>query len=177
MKGKISYFALLVSLLLVGNLANGQDSLQAKPKKPRTLDDYQLRTLKNITTAGSDAESRRNKEDTMIVHADILPSCVRATYTGSARPLLQIKKEVLRQWARLYAGFPEGYTEPYDTEILFTEDGAEYWLAVRKKSLPQFERETKRSEAVELDLIRVGAAKVADKWEQMLLIESIRKAN
>jgi hypothetical protein len=177
MKGKLSYFALLVSLLLGGYSAYGQDPLQAKPKKPRTLDDYKLQTLKEVAAAGSDAESRGNKNDTMIVHADILPSRVRATYTGSTRPLLQIKKEVLRQWARLYAGFPEGYTEPYDTEALFTEEGAEYWLAVRKKSLPEFEREMKRGEAVDLYLIRVGASKVADKWEQMLLIESIRKAN
>jgi hypothetical protein len=117
MKVKLFHLPLLVALLLASNSAYGQDSLQSKPKKPRTLDDYKLRTLKQVATAGSDAESRGNKEDTMIVHADILPSRVRATYTGSARPLLQIKKEVLRQWARLYAGYPEGYTEPYDTEV------------------------------------------------------------
>jgi hypothetical protein len=175
MKHKSSYVVLLLAFLLGGNLAYGQDSLGARPKKPRTPDDYKPGTLKEVATKGSDAESRGNKQETMIVHSDILPSRVRVTYTGSARPLPQIKKEVLSQWARLYAGSPEGYTEPYETELLFIEDGVEYWLAVRKQSLPRFEQELKRGEAVELYLIRVGAAKASDEWELMLLIESFQK--
>jgi hypothetical protein len=175
MKHKSLYFVLLLAFLLGGNLAYGQDSLGAKPKKPRTLDDYKPRTLKEVAAKGSDAESRGNKEETMIVHPDILPSRVRVTYTGSKRPLPQIKKEVLRQWARLYAGFPEGYTEPYETEMLFVEDGAEYWLAVRKESLPRFKQELKQGEVVDLYLIRVGAAKASDEWELMLLVEKFQK--
>jgi hypothetical protein len=175
MKRQSSYLFLLLALLLGSNLAYGQDSLGPKPKKPRTADDYEPRTLKELVTKGSDAESRGNKEETMIVHPDILPSRVRVTYTGSARPLPQNKKEVLRQWARLYAGSPESYTEPYETEMLFTENGAEYWLAVRKKSLPQFEQELKRGEVVDLYLIRVGAAKTPADWELMLLVENFQK--
>jgi len=175
MKRKSSYVVLLLALLLGGNFAYGQDSLGPKPKKPRTADDYKPRTLKEVAAKGSDAQSRGNKEETMIVHPDILPSRVRVRYTGSARPLPQNKKEVLRQWARLYAGSPEGYTEPYETELLFTENGAEYWLAVRTKSLPQFERELKQGDEVELYLIRVGAAKTSDEWELMLLVESFKK--
>jgi hypothetical protein len=175
MKLKSSYVTLLVALLLCGNVAYGQDTLGAKPKKPRTLDDYKSRTLKEVATKGADTESRGNKEETMIVHSDILPSRVRATYTGSARPLPQIKKEVLRQWARLYAGFPEGYTKPYETELLFIENGTQYWLAVRKGSLPRFEQELKRGEAVDLYLIRVGEAKASGAWELMLLVENFQK--
>jgi hypothetical protein len=176
-KRKSSYVALLLALLLGCGLAYSQDSLGAKPKKPRTPDDYKPRTLKEVATAGAGTESRGNKEETMIVHPDILPSRVRVTYTGSARPLPQIKKEVLRQWARLYAGSPEGYTEPYETEMLFIENGTEYWLAVRKKSLPHFEQVLKRGDAVDLYLIRVGAAKFSDEWELMLLVESFQKPN
>jgi hypothetical protein len=166
---------LLLVLLLGSNLAYGQESLGAKPKKPRTVDDYKARTLKEVTTNGSDGESLGNKEETMIVHSDILPSRVRATYTGSLRPLPQIKKEVLRQWARLYAGFPEGYTVPYDTEMLFIENGAKYWLAVKKRTLRALEQEFKDDEPVDLFLIRVGAAKTSDEWESMLLGESFQK--
>ena len=175
MKSKSSHFVLLTALLLGCTWAYGQDSLGARPKKARTPDDYKPRTLKEVVAEGAGAESRGNKEETMRVHGDIIPSRVRATYTGTARPLPQIKKEVLRQWARLYAGSPEGYTEPYETEMLFTEGGAKYWLAVRKKSLPQFERELKRGEAVDLYLIRVGAAKTSEEWESMLLVESFQK--
>ena len=175
MKSKSSHFVLLTALLLGCNLAYGQDSLGARPKKARTPDDYKPRTLKEVVAEGAGAESRGNKEETMRVHGDIFPSRVRAAYTGTARPLPQIKKEVLRQWARLYAGSPEGYTEPYETEMLFTEGGAEYWLAVRKKSLPQFEQELKRGEAVDLYLIRLGAARTSGEWESMLLVESFQK--
>jgi hypothetical protein len=177
MKRKSSHFVLLVALLLGCNPAYGQDSLGAKPKKARTPDDYKPRMLKEVAASGAGAEGLGNKEETMVVHADILPSRVRVTYTGSARPLPQAKKEVLRQWARLYAGFPEGYTEPYETELLFNENGAEYWLAVRNKSLPQFKQELKQGDTVDLYLIRVGAAKVSDEWELMLLIESFQKPN
>jgi hypothetical protein len=175
MKRKSSHFALLLILLLGCGLAYGQDSPGAKPKKARTPDDYKPRTLKEVAAAGDGAQSLGNKEETMTVHADILPSRVRATYTGTKRVLPQIKKEVLRQWARLYAGFPEGYTKPYETEMLFTDNGAEYWLAVRKEALPRFERELKKGEAVDLSLIRVGAAKVSGEPELMLLIESFQK--
>lgn len=177
MRRKSAHFVLLLALLLGGNLAYGQDGLGPRPKKARTPDDYKPRTLKEVAAKGSDAESRGNKEETLIVHADILPSRVRVTYTGSARPLPQTKKEVLRQWARLYAGSPEFYTRPYETEMLFTEDGAEYWLAVRKESLPRLERELKKGEAVDLYLIRVGAAKAPGGWESMLLVESFQKPN
>ncbi|MGH9966375.1 MAG: hypothetical protein ACREBG_00870 [Pyrinomonadaceae bacterium] len=176
MKRKSSHFVLLVTLLIGFSPAYGQDPLGAKPKKPRTVDDYESRTLKEVAAKGAGGESRENKEDTMIVYADILPSRVRAIYRGSVRPLPQIKREVLRQWARLYAGFPEGYTEPYESEVLFSEGGSEYWLAVRKKSLPHFQQKLKKGEAVDLYLIRVGAAKASDDWELMLLIESFKKA-
>ena len=174
MKRKSSHLVLLLALLL-GGTADGQDPSGPGPKKARTPDDYKARTLKELAYRGSDAEDIGDEEETMVVDVDILPSRVRATYAGSARPLPQIKKEVLREWARLYAGFPEGYTEPYETEMLFTEGGAEHWLAVRKESLPLFERKLKKGDAVDLYLIRVGAAKAADGWELMLLIESFRK--
>lgn len=166
---------LLLTLLLSGNLAYGQELLGAKPKKARTVDDYKARTLKEVTTKGSDAESKGNKEETMIVNGDILPSRVRVIYTGSARPLPQIKKEVLRQFALRYAGFPEFYTVPYETEILFVENGAKYWLAVKKEPLRHLEQELKQGEEVDLFLIRVGTARIADEWESMLLVESFQK--
>lgn len=181
MKHRSSYLVLVLALLLGGNSVYAQGSLGPKPKKPRTLDDYAPRTLKEAVAKGSDERSRGNKRETMIVHGAILPSRVRVTYAGSSRPLPEIKKEVLRQWARLYAGSPEHYTRPYETEMLFIENGTEYWLAVRNESLPHFKNELEQGDAVDLYLIRVGAARVSDSapdsWEAMLLIESFRKPN
>ena len=59
--------------------------------------------------------------------------------------------------------------------MLFNEGGARHWLAVRKELLPRLGRELKRGEAVDLNLIRVGAAKASGGWELMLLVESFRK--
>lgn len=175
MKRKSFHFVLLLAIMLGCNVAYGQDSLGARPKKARTPDDYKPRTFKEVSMQGAGGESLGNKAETMTVYGDILPSRVRATYAGSVRSLPHIKKEVLRQWARLYAGFPEGYTKPYEKEMLFTENGNKYWLAVKKEALPHFKRELKRGEAVDLYLIRVGTARTSDEWELMLLIESFRK--
>jgi len=177
MRLKSSRFALLLLLVLGCGAAYGQDSPGARPKKARTPDDYKPRTLKEVAAEAAGAESRGNKEETMVVYGDILPSRARATYAGSARPLPLFRKEVLRQWARLYAGYPEGFTGPYQTEMLFNEGGTDYWLAVRKEALPRYERELKKGDAVDLYLIRVGAAKTSGGWEPVLLIENVRKPN
>ena len=170
-------FVLLVALLLGCGAASAQGPTGPQPKKARTPEDYQPRTLKEAAAQPSDAESLGNKEETMLVQGDIQPSRVRAAFAGTSRPLSEDKKEVLRQWAMRFAGVPEGYTEPYEREMLFTENGTKYWLAVRKESLPRLRRELKRGEAVDLYLIRLGAAKTSDGWEPLLLVESFRKSN
>jgi hypothetical protein len=177
MKCRSLHLVLLLTILLGGDPTYAQDPLGATPKKPRTPDDYKPRALKELAQGWTGAGSRGNKMETMVVHADVLPSRVRATYAGSARPLPRIRKEVIRQWARLYAGFPEGYTRPYETEMLFTEEGSRYWLAVRKESLPRLGGELKRGELLVLYLIRVGAVKAGGGWEPVLLIESFERPN
>ena len=171
-----THFVLLLLVVICGSLAYGQTPSQATRKKARTFEDYQVRTLKEIARKKSRGDSRGNKEETMLVYSNILPSRVRVTYKGSTRSSPQIKKEVLRQWARLYAGFPEGYTGPYETEMLFIEGRKKYWLAVRTASLPLFERELKQGETVDLFLIRVGAARTHSAWELVLLVELFQKA-
>jgi hypothetical protein len=175
MKIRRASLVLIVTLSLGSSLVGyAQESSGATTKRPRTPADYQTRTIKELTAA-VDKESTGNKEETMTVTPHILPSRVRVTYTGSVRELPEIKKEVLRQWARLYAGFPEGYTEPYQSEMLFIEDGKEHWLAVRTTSLPQLKQQLKKRDVVDLFLIRVGTARVSKEWELMLLIESFSK--
>ena len=168
------HFVLFLAFLLSGNLAYGQALTQASSKKPRTLDDYQPRTLKEIAALEPDPKSLRDKQDRLFVTADFLPSRVRVTHRGSTRPIPKFKKEALCQWARLYAGFPEHYTKPYQTEMLFVENGVRYWLAVPKKSLPQLKK-FKKDEALDLYLIRVGGAIIAEKYDWMLLVEDFQK--
>ena len=158
-----------VAFLLSGSLASGHAS-QAGNKKPRTPDDYQPRTLKEIVAMKPDPKDLRDKQDRLVVTADDLPSRVRVTYTGSTRLIPQFKQETIRQWARLFAGSIEHYTEPYHDEMLFMEGGKRYWLAVQKNSALA-KRELSKGEALKLYLIRVGAAIVGDKFDWTLLVE------
>lgn len=171
MRTRLAPLVLVLLLLVSGNAAFGQDSLGPHPKKPRTADDYKPRTLKEVIDA-PETDSRGNKLETMLIYADIFPSRVSVTLAGSSRTLPQLKKEVLRQWARLYAGVPEGYTDPYETEMLFAQDGNDYWLAIRKDLLPHFKQVLRAGDAVDLNLIRVGSAKLSEAWEPVLLVES-----
>lgn len=173
MKRKPSCAVLVVALLLGAGLTRGQDAAGPGPKRARTREDYKPRTLKEVASQGPGAESRGDKAETMIVRGDVLPSRVSVKYAGRARPFPQHKREVLRRWAVRFAGLPESYTGPYETELLFAEGGEEHWLAVRRNDhFLRGGREPKRGDEFELFLIRVGAAKVADRWEPVLLIES-----
>ena len=166
---------MLLVFFLGSGLVNGQESLPAKPKKARTPEDYQLRTLKEIADLGSDIASERDDDRkgdaTTLVHGDLLPSRVRVTYKGSTRPLPQIKKDVISQWSYKYAGAPQHYMSSYKTDVLFSEAGVNHWLVVNKTRLAELKRQLKRGVAVDLFLIRFGAFKIGDKWRWVLLVE------
>ncbi|MFS8085694.1 MAG: hypothetical protein ACMG6H_08705 [Acidobacteriota bacterium] len=170
-----SLHILFLSLLLYGSLASAQDAGQAGNKKPRTPADYQPRTLKEIAAMKPDAKDLRDKQGRLVVTANDLPSKVRVAYTGSTRLIPQFKKEAIRQWARLYAGSMEHYTEPYQREMLFIESGVSYWLAVQKNSRLS-KAQLKKGQALNLYLIRVGAAIVGDNYDWTLLVEDFREA-
>jgi hypothetical protein len=127
--------------------------------------------MKEVSARVSDEETRLDEKEKVIVQGDILPSRVGVTSVGRARPLPQMKKDVLYRWAQLYAGAPEHYTEPYETELLFREGKRDYWVAIRKQAMAQFEKEVKKGKAVDLYLIRLGWAEMGDKWESLLLME------
>src|SRR6185295_9126011 len=103
--------------------------------------------------------------------AEIFPSRVKVVYDGTKRPLLDTKKSVIVQWANQFAGSPEFYTAPYETEMLFIENSESYWLAVRKEFVAQFEQELKKGDAMELFLIKLGSARNGDELVPVLLVE------
>ncbi len=165
---------ILVAVFLVTvfcGLVHAQDPSGPSPKKPRTPADYQATTLKEIQAKELEA-SESQKTERVIVHGDLRPSRVRATYRGRMRQLPITKAEVVKLWARLYAGAPEHYTRPYRTELLFEADGQRYWLLFRTDSLPQFKRDVKKGRALDLFLIRMGTTNDGDKSEPLLLVES-----
>lgn len=168
------HLVLFVALALSGSLAYGQGSLGPIPKKPRTLADYKPSTLKEIVALGSDDENGDKEERGK--HSDLLPFRVSVIHTGLSRPISEKSRDALFRWAQCCAGNPDQFTGPYDTEMRFDENGVAYWLAIRKRSLPDFEKELKQGEAVDLYLIRVAAGRTEGNRNWVLLIERFTTA-
>ena len=158
---------LFTALLLSGSSGLAQDS--PGPKRARTAADYTPRTLKEISALSAASQELKGRE---VLTGDLFPSRVGVTYQGSRRPVSETRKSIISQWARRYAGAPAHYTEPYQTELLFREDGKNYWLVVNEKLIEQF----KPGQEAELNLIRLGAFKAKSKWYWVLLVESIAEA-
>ena len=152
----------------------GSASSYQSAKRPRTVDDYIPRTLKELERSQSDSRRDMESGGKFVVQGDILPSKVRVTYRGSARSLPQGKKDLIAVWAQRFAGMPEFYTVPYEQEVLFAEEGDEHWLAVKKSLLPSLAQVTK-GHAVDLYLIQLGQIRIGDKWEPVRLIEAFAK--
>ena len=64
---------------------------------------------------------------------------------------------------------------PYETDMLFTEDGKSYWLVVSTEFLPKFQQQLKKGEAVDLFLVKLGNTRISDKLEPVLLVEKFSK--
>jgi hypothetical protein len=174
MKTQLCFLLLfLISITAIPVCAQGE-------KKARTDADYRARTLQELTTLQPDyiANNPSYKDAAslrIVVHGDLLPSRVTALYDGTTRPVLESRKGVITAWANRFAGAPEFWTVPYDTEMLFTEAGKSHWLVVRRDALTKFEQELKKGEAVELFLVKLGNAPVDDKMEPVLLVEKFVK--
>jgi len=170
MKARLCLFMLLIAGATL-TYAQGE-------KKPRTIADYQPRTLQELTNllpepfraelAARGVEG--NKDLKLIVHGELFPSRVKVVYSGEKRPLPEDKRAVVSGWANKFAGMPEFYTVPYQTELLFTEGAEKYWLAVHKDLLAQ---EWKQGEALELCVIKLGNVRIGDEFEPVLLVEKV----
>lgn len=170
MKTRLCLFMLLITAATL-TYAQGE-------KKPRTIADYQPRTLRQLTNllpeqfraALAERGVEGNKDLKLIVHGEMFPSRVKVVYGGEKRPLPEDKQSVISGWANKFAGMPEFYTVPYQTELLFTEDGEKYWLAVHKDLLAQ---DWKQGETLELCVIKLGNVRIGDEFEPVLLVEKV----
>jgi len=172
MKTRLCLFMLLLSVT-GATLTYGQGV-----KKPRTIADYQPRTLQELANllpepfriALAERGVEGNKNIKQIVHGEMYPSRVRAVYSGTQRPLVEDKRNLIISWANKFAGMPEFYTTPYQTELLFTEGVEKYWLAVHKDLLAQ---DWKQGEELELCVIKLGNVQIGEVLEPVLLVEKV----
>ena len=171
MKLKISFATVLIFYSL-GFTIYAQEGPRAK--RARVAEDYQSGTLKEL--AAKAANQQNLKDETMVVDPDLSPTRVRATYAELTARTPATKAELIRQWARRYAGAPETYTKNYEVDVAFTEHGRHYWLTFTKKTLDSFWKADVLNKPVDLFLIRMGAIKQGDKWAPVLLVESFQEA-
>ncbi|MDG2990741.1 hypothetical protein L3556_07325 [Candidatus Synechococcus calcipolaris G9] len=146
-------------------------------KTPRSLADYQPRTLAAIAQAGLASKLGTDPlgdilGDALIIQANVLPSRVQVIYDGEARPLEGLKKDVLDHWTRRYAGNPLGYTESYQVEVRVFENDRPYWVAVRTQDIQSLQARVSQDRTVELYVIGLGGAKSTegDSWEWLYLV-------
>ena len=174
MKFKILLAASVVVYLL-GVIIYAQEPTGPRPKRARVPEDYQAGSLKELAAKATSSESRGNKEETMVVDPDLSPTRVRARYAGLTAGTPQNKSEVIRQWARLYAGSLDTY-KPYEVDVAFKENGSDYWLTFRKKTLTSFWDSGAWNKPIDLFVIKMGAVKQGDKWVPVILVESFQAA-
>ena len=143
---------------------------------------YKPRTLKQIVTIFAKASFRdpdyvlRDKGQVVfILSANTFPSLVTVKYTGKSRTLSAKKKEVIAAWLKVYGPKNPEYLHLFDTEILFTEGRAAYWLPVQVQMVPFFEQELQKGENVHLYLVWVGGRKDSGKIERVFLVNEFKK--
>ena len=171
---KTSFAAVLLTSL-VGLAASAQESTGPRPKRARVAEDYQVGTLKELAAKAASTESIGNKQETMVIDPDLSPTRVRVTYAELTARIPDVKAELIRQWARRYAGAPQTYTK-YEVDVAFTENGNDYWLTFSKQALDSFLKADVLNKPVDLFLIKMGAIKQGDKWTPVLLVEKFQEA-
>ena len=135
--------------------------------------DYTPRTLSEISKLKG--ASAKTLDRNVVIQGEIFPTRVKVVYGFTSRTLSTNTKNAIAAWATRYAGAPETYTNHYEREVAFSENGQEYWLAVRKELITRLEEELKKGDTVELFLIKLGSARNGDKWEPVLLVEKFLK--
>ena len=171
---KTSVAAVLL-IFLLSLAASAQEPTGPRPKRARVAEDYQVGTLKELAAKATSADSIGNKQETMVIDPDLSPTRVKATYAELTARIPEAKAELIRQWARRYAGAPETYTKNYEVDVAFTENGSNYWLTFSKKTLDSFWKADVLKKPVDLFLIKMGAVKQGDKWAPVLLVESFQE--
>ena len=164
MKLRLLRIATLAALFTAHGLAAAQDFDYEK---------YKPAKLPEIIKKYSDPETLTTPDLTDVFGATF-PSRIRVTYTGSERKISGPRREHIRAWARTYGHGPE-IADLFETELLFVEDSAEYWLPVQKQVVPYFAKELKKGERVTLFIIAAGGKKIAGEWDWIFLVNEFEK--
>ncbi|MEP6706261.1 MAG: hypothetical protein ABJC05_02010 [Pyrinomonadaceae bacterium] len=140
--------------------------------------DFERRTMQELikTNDQEDSEDLKRFPDTnqFVFRGKILPSVVRLTYLAESRPMSTERKKFIELWAKFYYR-NSGYANLYETEFLFKDDTADYWLPVQKQVAKYFDEELKKGELVDLYLVRPGGMRLKGKIDWIFLVEEFQQ--
>ena len=165
MEIKLHHFLLVGALYVMStvNFTLSQDALGPQPKRVRAPEDYKPSTLKEIDSPDLQASST-------VSLGTIHPYRVRATYIGVSRLITQSNKKALLRWTQCCAGDPGHYIKAYENELLFEEDGVQYWLPIPKQQLV-IQHQFLSGDPVDLYLIKVATNRGRRDRSWALLVE------
>jgi hypothetical protein len=159
------FLAALTCVLLAGNaLVYSQDNWGA----------YKPRTIGEVIKQHSNPQFLAHGDGSVHFSGDSFPSRVKVTYTGSSRDISARRKKHISAWVKTNGRNPE-IANLFETELLFKEGDAEYWLPVQKQVIPYFAEELKKGDQVTVFTIWVGAYKEASKWDWVFLVNEFEK--
>ena|SRR5687768_16538389 len=138
-------------------------------------DDFKPRTLKEIVSIDAREINDSERENRVIFHADMLLSVIRVKYTGKSRSVSEVKRDFLKKWAQTFTQNGDEYAALYEKDLLFMENGVEYWLPVQKKVIPYFSKELKEGEDVDIYIVRAGGVCIKKVCDWFFLVEEFQK--
>jgi hypothetical protein len=162
-------------LAVVANHLSPQDEDPWKKYQPRTL--HEIIKL-HATKVFDNPEILMNFSDgsTAVLTRDSFPSKVKVTYTGRSRNIPAKRKELLKDWLiTTYGPDSKAYLKLFDTEVLFTEAGVEYWLPIQSQLIESLNEELKKGEIIFIYVAWVGARKESDKIDWVFVVNEFEK--
>ncbi|HYJ90229.1 MAG TPA: hypothetical protein VEV84_02890, partial [Pyrinomonadaceae bacterium] len=103
-------------------------------------------------------------------------SVVRVKYAGKIREMSAVKKDLLKSyWAKLFAQDSDKYSDLYENDFLFTENGVEYWLPVQKQVSAYFPKELKEGDDIDIYIVRAGGVCIKKECDWLFLVEEYKR--
>jgi hypothetical protein len=152
-------------------------SLHVRAQSDFPWDKYQTRTfaemVKRNAADAADGDARNDDKLSILFSGDPTYSQVRVTYTGATRKLAGAHKTHMEEWGKSF-GVESRVVALFDTEMLVTECGLDYWLPVQSQVLPHFEKELKKGDPVTLYTMFAGGRKIDGRWDWFFLVNEFQ---
>jgi hypothetical protein len=136
---------------------------------------YLPRKLSEVIKANNSADMQQQQGVAIVVGSS--PFKARVIYRGQFRPIPEDKKSLIKLWMQSN-NYSEDHFQMFAEELLFREDGIEYWLPVQSVLIPHFKRELSKGESLDLFAAWIGVTFAEPgKREHVFLVNEFEKAD